>query len=262
MKSSLRYLFQYPFKDVEGLEYDTNRKKALAQFESIAGIRFKRRDLLNLAFVHRSYANEQKLKYNNEKLEFLGDAVLSLAVSEYLWRTYEDMQEGDFTKLRSFVVSEPALSNLARRLHIPHFVLVSRGEKQTGGKSKSTILADAMEAVFGAYFLDSGFKKAKQFIVSALVPEIEKVLENKHERDYKSLLQQLCQQQFRKNPVYRVTKRTGPEHKKIFWTEVRLDRRILGSGRGKSKKESEQSAASGAYKLLCKEKRINPTASL
>ncbi|MGM0431245.1 MAG: ribonuclease III [Spirochaetota bacterium] len=228
------------------------RKRELLLFEKQAEIKFRRLDLLNLAFSHRSYANEQSLDVdNNEKLEFLGDSVLGLVVSEYLYRNYtETMAEGDFARIKSFVVSEDSLADIAKRLKVDNFILIGKGEEYSGGRSKKAILADCMEAIFGAYYLDSGFKDAQQFILAYLVPEIDKVIENRHKKDYKTLLQEHAQKQFRTYPKYTVTKRTGPDHDKVFWVSVTIRNKQFGPASGKNKKEAEQEAAGIAFREL------------
>ncbi len=208
------------------------RKKELQLFEKNAGIRFRKLDFLNLAFSHRSYANESKENIeNNEKLEFLGDSVLGLVVSDYLYKTLPDKNEGDLARIKSFVVSEDSLAIIAKILKIDNFILIGKGEEYSGGRNKKAILADCMEAIFGAYFLDSGFKASQNFILLYLVPEINKVLENRH-KNY---------------PKYSLLKKTGPDHDRTFWIEVRVDNELYGPGVGKNKKEAEQHAASMAY---------------
>jgi ribonuclease-3 len=228
------------------------RKRELLLFEKQAEIKFRRIDLLNLAFSHRSYANEQNIEVdNNEKLEFLGDSVLGLVASEYLFRHYAgEMAEGDFARIKSFVVSEDSLAVIAKHVKLDNFILIGKGEEYSGGRSKKAILADCMEAVYGAYYLDSGFKAVQSFILKHLVPEIDKVLANKHKKDYKTLLQEYAQKHFRTYPRYSVVKRTGPDHDKVFWVNVTVGDRQFGPGSGKNKKEAEQEAAGIAYKKL------------
>lgn len=228
------------------------RKRELLLFEKSAGIRFRRLDLLNLAFCHRSYANESPVPVdNNERLEFLGDSVLGLTVSEYLFRTFSDtMVEGDFARIKSFVVSEDSLSEIARTIKIDNFILVGRGEEFSGGREKKALLADCMEAVIGAYYLDSGLDASQKFILQYLVPEIYKVIQNKHKKDYKTLLQEYVQKRFRTYPKYEVVDKTGPDHNKVFWVNVMINKKSYGPGSGKNKKEAEQDAAGIAFKQL------------
>jgi ribonuclease-3 len=235
-------------------EIDAERKQELQLFEKQAGIRFKKLELLNLAFCHRSFANERHNDIdNNEKLEFLGDSVLGLVVAEYLFNTLTDKAEGDLAKIKSFVVSEDSLAAIARDLRVDNFILIGKGEEFSGGRSKKALLADAMEAIIGAYFLDSGFRASRRFILRYLVPEINKVLENRHRKDYKTLLQEYVQKQFKSYPKYTLVKKTGPDHSKTFWIEVRVNDHTYGPGQGKNKKQAEQEAARIAFESLAGE---------
>jgi len=230
------------------------RRKELALFQKQAKIRFKSVELLNLAFSHRSFANEQGGAVdNNEKLEFFGDSVLGLVVSEYLLEVIPDRTEGDMAKVKSFVVSEDSLEGIARALRLDNFILIGRGEEYSGGRSKKAILADALEAIIGAYYLDSGFAAAQRFVERLLVPEIDKVREDRHAKDYKTLLQEHVQKRMKTYPHYRVIQKTGPDHDRTFQIEVRINDRTYGPGRGKNKKEAEQDAARVAWTAIQKE---------
>ncbi len=231
-----------------------DRKKELSLFEKHAEIRFRRLELLNLAFSHRSYANENPSKTdNNEKLEFLGDSVLGLVVADYLFQILPDKAEGDLARIKSFVVSEDSLAIIAKQLKVDNYILIGKGEEYSGGRNKKAILADAMEAIFGAYYLDSGLKSCRKFILKHLIPEITKVLENKHKKDYKTLLQEFAQKKFKSYPRYALVKKTGPDHNKTFWIQVSVGGEIFGPGTGKNKKEAEQNAAGMAYKSFFKQ---------
>lgn len=229
---------------------DSSRREELALFQRHSGLKFKDIDLLNLAFCHRSFANERGAVGNNERLEFLGDSVLGLAVAEYLYTELPDRVEGDLAKVKSFVVSEAALASIARQLRVDNFILVGKGEEFSGGRSKKALLADALEAIIGAYFLDSGFREARRFVLEHLVPEINKVLEDRHHKDYKTLLQEYAQKTYHAYPKYAVSKRTGPDHDRVFWMEVEVGGKSYGPGRGSNKKEAEQAAARIAYEKL------------
>ncbi len=210
---------------------------------------------MNLAFSHRSFANEQGGAVdNNEKLEFFGDSVLGLVVSEYLLGVLQDRTEGEMARVKSFVVSEDSLEGIARALRLDNFILIGRGEEYSGGRSKKTLLADALEAIIGAYYLDSGFKPVHAFVERLLAPEIHKVLEDRHRKDYKTLLQELAQKRFRSYPRYRVVQRKGPDHNRIFAIEVSVDNRTFGPGEGTNKKDAEQAAAGLAYEALVNRK--------
>lgn len=229
----------------------SERKKELHLFESHAGVRFKRIEFLNQAFSHRSFANESGGAIeNNERLEFLGDSVLGLVVAEYLYEELPDRPEGELARIKSFVVSEESLAGIARSLRIDNFILIGKGEEYSGGRSKKAILADALEAIIGAYFLDSGFKAARKFVLRYLIPEITKVREDRHRKDYKTLLQELVQKQFKTYPRYTLTDRTGPDHDKTFWMSVEVDGTVYGPGSGKNKKEAEQAAAQLAWEAV------------
>ena len=232
------------------------RKKELQLFQKHAQIRFKSLALLNLAFSHRSYANEQADGVdNNEKLEFFGDSVLGLVVSEYLVTALHEKSEGDMAKIKSHVVSEDSLAEIGRNLRVDNFVLIGKGEEYSGGRSKKALIADAMEAVIGAYYLDSGFKAVRSFIRGLLIPQINKVLEDRHKKDYKTLLQELVQKRYKSYPRYRIVHREGPDHNRTFWIEVAIGKRTYGPGTGKNKKEAEQQAAGIAYKALADKQR-------
>jgi ribonuclease III len=232
-------------------DIDSARKDELSLFQRQAGIKFKNLDLLNLAFCHRSFANERGEGIgNNERLEFLGDSVLGLAVAEWLYENLSDRPEGDLAKIKSFVVSEASLSEIARGLRVDNFILIGKGEEYSGGRAKKAILADSLEAVIGAFFLDSGFREARRFVLAFLVPEIQKVLEDRHEKDYKTLLQEHAQKNYRAYPKYVVTKKTGPDHDRIFWIQVDVGGRTYGPGKGSNKKQAEQAAAAIAYETL------------
>lgn len=230
---------------------DKERKKELHLFEQQASLRFRSIELLNLAFTHRSYANEVPEDIdNNEKLEFLGDSVLGLVVSEYLYKTLVHKTEGDFAKIKSFVVSEDILYILSKRIRVDNFILIGKGEEYSGGRSKKALLADAFEAIIGAYYLDSGYNSVRTFILKYLKPEIIKVVEDRHKKDYKTLLQEFVQKKYKTYPKYTVIQKKGPDHDKTFWINVIVKNKTYGPGIGKNKKEAEQKAASIAYKML------------
>jgi ribonuclease-3 len=235
-------------KRAAALSLKPERKKELQLFERHTGIRFRELEFLNQGFTHRSFANELgDTGENNERLEFLGDSVLGLVVSEYLYETLPDQPEGELARIKSFVVSEASLSEIARGLRVDNFILIGKGEEYSGGRSKKAILADCLEAIIGAYYLDSGFQPARRFVHQMLIPEINKVLENRHAKDYKTLLQEYVQKRMKTYPKYRVVQKTGPDHDKTFWIEVHIGDRSFGAGKGKNKKEAEQEAARIAY---------------
>lgn len=216
-----------------------HREKELLFFCELNKLSITSLELLNTAFTHSSFANEFKNGSinDNERLEFLGDSVLSLVVSEYLYNNYEG-DEGDFSKIRSFAVSEDSLAEVAVGLHLDKYLLIGKGEELTGGRHKKAILADCMEAVFAAVFLDQGFEVARSFILKHLIPRIE----HSH-RDYKSLLQEFVQKRWKAVPAYNLVRTEGPEHNQVFWYTVCVHGKTYGPQSGHSKKEAEQNAA-------------------
>ncbi|WP_184743923.1 ribonuclease III [Spirochaeta isovalerica] len=229
----------------------SKRRAELRLFEKQAGIRFKRVDLLNLAFIHRSYSNEYSQKIeNNEKLEFLGDSVLGMVTADYLFNRLPDRVEGYLAKVKSFVVSEESLDSIARSIDVDKYLLIGKGEENSGGRQKKAILADCMEAIIGAYYLDTGYREVSKFVLRFLVPQIDKVLENRHKKDYKTMLQEYVQKKYHIYPKYTLVKKSGPDHDKTFWMEVSVNGRTFGPGEGKNKKEAEQQAAEEAFAYL------------
>lgn len=232
-------------------EISQERKRELSLFQKQASIKFKNLELLNLAFCHRSFANESQIDVdNNERLEFLGDSVLGLIVSDWLFLNLPNMDEGDFSRIKSFVVSEESLAMIAKKLRVDNFILIGKGEEFSGGRSKKALLADCMEAIFGAYYLDSGFKAATDLVQRLLVPEIKVVLDNKHRKDYKTMLQEYVQKRYKTYPRYEVVKKTGPEHDNTFWVKVTVHKSTYGPAVGNNKKEAEQAVAKIAHDKL------------
>ena len=205
---------------------------------------------MNLSFMHRSVSNESNQKINNERLEFLGDAILGAVTADLLYQTLSHKAEGDLARIKSVVVSEDVLSGVALELQIDSLLVLGKGEELSGGRTKKAILADALEALIGALYVDSGYKNAHTFVSRFISAEIERVLENKHHLDYKSLLQEFCQRKFKKYPDYRLIKRSGPEHSRIFWIDVTVNGKVYGPATGKNKKSAEREAAKLAYDKL------------
>jgi ribonuclease-3 len=229
---------------------DPGRKKALAAFQKTAGLKFKCPELLNISLMHRSISNESGCKINNERLEFLGDAILGAVTATLLYKNLDQKPEGELAKIKSVVVSEDILSGIARVLQLDTVLLLGRGEEMSGGRTKKGILADALEALIGALYLDSGYKAVFQFVSRCIDPEIRRVMDRDYYRDYKSVLQELSQRLFRAYPVYRLVKRSGPEHERLFWMEVTVDGQVYGPGMGRNKKSAEQEAARMAWEKL------------
>jgi ribonuclease III len=205
--------------------------------------------LRHAALTHRSYAFEQGLEPTNERLEFLGDSVLGLVVTDMAYRSYPGMPEGSLAKLRAAIVNMTALADVARSLGLGQLVLLGKGEEQSGGRDKSSILADALEAVFGAVYLDLGLPTATKLIERLFRPRMEAYVRGEGDRDYKTILQELASQELRAMPEYRIEER-GPDHAKEFTATVYLANRLLGTGTGRSKKEAEQQAAREAFSQL------------
>lgn len=219
--------------------------KNLEALKGRLGIAWHDDGLFAQALTHGSYTyeNRQAGPEDNQRLEFLGDAVLELVISDYLYKTYPRFSEGDLTKLRAAVVCEPSLAKVARELGLGPCLMMGRGEERSGGRERPSILADAFEALLGAVYLDQGLEKAAEFAVSVLSPVIEDVLEGRTDRDYKTELQEAVQQNNDGQVNYIILKEEGPDHDKTFTSGVVYKNRIIGTGTGRSKKESEQQAA-------------------
>ncbi|MDR3303226.1 MAG: ribonuclease III [Treponema sp.] len=232
------------------LPLDVERKKVLNAFQKRIQVKFKAPELLNLALTHRSVSNESGNKANNERLEFLGDAILGAITAHLLYELLSDRPEGDLAKIKSVVVSEDILSGVALELQLDGALLLGRGEALSGGRMKKAILADALEAIIAALYLDSGYKAAYSFVGRLILPEIKRVKENRYYQDYKSLLQELSQRFTHTYPVYHLIKRSGPEHDRLFWMEVAVNGQTFGPGTGHNKKSAEQEAARMAFEAL------------
>jgi ribonuclease-3 len=212
-------------------------------------VRFRDPRILGVALIHRSYAFEQGTAETNERLEFLGDAVLGLVVTDLAFRRFPDMPEGQLAKLRAATVNMVTLAEVARDLGLGEELLLGRGEELSGGRDKSSILADGMEAVLGAVYVDRGLGAAARVIERLFWPRMSAYARGEGERDYKTGLQELAAQDVGSMPHYRVEER-GPDHAKEFTATVFLDGRPFGTGEGRSKKEAEQQAARVAYARL------------
>ncbi|KAB3535282.1 ribonuclease III [Alkaliphilus pronyensis] len=227
---------------------NVTRSKQLKQFQKIINYNFNNIKLIDVALTHSSYANEIKHRIvsYNERLEFLGDSVLSLVVSDYIFHQYKHLPEGELTKVRANVVCEPSLASKAKMIELGEHLLLGKGEDNTGGRYRDSILADAFEAVIGGIYLDGGFQEASKFILNNMIDLIELAVEGKLIIDYKTHLQELIQSKSTEKIAYRVVKESGPDHDKTFNIEIIFSNTILGAGQGKSKKEAEQNAAKEA----------------
>ena len=232
-------------------------QRVLAEFCRQYSVPFRDLTLLKLALTHRSYLSVtgQGPRESNERLEFLGDSVLGLTTSEYLYRRHPDDHEGQLTKTKSLLVSKAILSRRALRMGLGRFVLMSHSEVESGGRQRLSILADAFESVLGAIYLDQGFEAARAFIHQHLLSESDAITSDKRHTNYKSHLQEYVQNAFRTHPVYRIRSEYGPDHSKHFMVEVMVGRRTLGEGRGHNKKEAEQAAARDALEKVEKVRR-------
>ena len=215
----------------------------LRAFQEKIGYEFENRNLLLQALTHSSYANEKHMRKlsDNERLEFLGDAVLEIISSDYLFDNYPELPEGELTKLRASIVCEPTLALCAVEMSLGDYLLLGKGENQTGGRNRKSILSDALEAVIGAIYLDGGFTSAKEFVLKYILTDIE------HKQlfyDSKTILQELVQRDYKDEEIrYEIIGEEGPDHAKHFIVEVRIGEKSAGLGKGSTKKAAEQEAA-------------------
>jgi ribonuclease-3 len=230
---------------------DMQRREMLRDLEEDVGYIFEAPALLDQALTHRSHANEATSKMtDNERLEFLGDAVLDLAVSQILHEVLPPLSEGEMSKIRSHLVKEESLGRIAQSFDLGRYLRLGRGEELTGGREKISILADAFEALLAAIYLDGGFDMVYPFVEVIFQPVIAETGTGVIDRDYKTRLQELCQARYGRAPSYRLVAEAGPDHDKVFEVEIWVGARPLGRGRGRSKKEAEQSAAEDALGIL------------
>jgi ribonuclease-3 len=232
------------------LSFDDLLQKCAAIEERLA-YSFKDKQLLALAFVHRSYFNEHRdiLNQHNERLEFLGDSVLGLIVSEYLYEALPLSAEGQLSHFRSHLVEASACASYVQKLAVGEFVLLGKGERMNDGRGRETIQADLFEALIAAIYLDGGLDKAKVFFFRHFYEDVEKVL-NLPLQNWKADLQDYSQKKYQKPPIYKVINETGPDHSKVFQVSVWIDDQEVGLGVGQSKKQAEQAAAEDALKKL------------
>ncbi len=219
---------------------------SLHRLEEVVGHRFKAIELLREALSHRSYASESRSGVYNERMEFLGDSILSAVVADYLYVNFPGENEGGLSKRKSHLVSRTSLAHWAAQINLGSFLLLGVGEESSGGRSRQSLLANALEALLGALYLDGGYHAAARFIR----PWLDGLKELHPETDFKSRLQEVLQKKFRMTPAYEMTHDIGPDHDKTFHISVHLGKRLLGKGTGKSKKEAEQAAAARALDHL------------
>ncbi len=224
----------------------------LFKLEEFIDYKFKNRNLLKEALTHRSYLNEEPSwgLPHNERLEFLGDAVLELVTTEELYNRYPDYTEGQLTPIRSALVNYIMMAEVAKEIKLDEHILLSRGEARDNGRAREVILANAMEAVIGAIYLDGGYETAKKFIKTAVMAHLEEVMRKGLYKDAKSLLQEKIQEQMKVTPTYKVLSETGPDHAKIFEIGVYFGEKLIARGEGMSKQDGEVEAAKAALEQL------------
>lgn len=230
-----------------------DESRRLQELQELIDYKFNDESLLKKALIHRSFGNEnwEYKNINNEKLELLGDAVLDLIVTEYLYKNFEVATEGELAKLKSMIVSEPVLANISSELKLGNYLLLSKGEELTGGRERESILGDVFEALLGAIYLDSEINTVRDVALKYLIYKIEHINENDELIDYKTILQEYSQRVYKIIPVYEVINELGPDHKKSFEISVSIEeKKIIGRGIGKNKKQAEQLAAREACKKL------------
>ncbi len=226
--------------------------KNLNEIEEKIGVEFKDKELLLTAFVHRSYLNEHRnVKEHNERLEFLGDAVLELVVTEYLYENYNN-PEGDLTNWRSALVKTESISEAAKKLGFESHLKMSRGERASSGRSRQLILANSFEAVCGAIYLDRGYQEVKKFIHNNIIINLPRIIENKLYIDAKSHFQELAQEKEGITPKYELVSEDGPDHDKTFIIAVKIGDKVWGKGKGPSKQSAQQAAAKKALQKYIK----------
>ena len=221
----------------------------MSELENRIHYTFKNKKLLHEALSHSSYANEGKRTRSNERLEFLGDSVLSIIVAKHLFTHYTHLPEGELTKLRASLVCEKSLHEFACDFGLGEFLLLGKGEELTGGRERPSIISDAFEALLAAIYLDGGMEQARKFVLQ-FIPEHLNPKQAKGLNDYKTTLQEIIQQNKEEKIEYVPIEETGPDHDKTFVVEVHLNSNVIGTGRGKSKKQAEQFAAKEALELM------------
>ena len=230
-----------------------DESRRLQELQELINYKFNDESLLKKALIHRSFGNEnwEYKNINNEKLELLGDAVLDLIVTEYLYKNFAVATEGELSKLKSMIVSEPVLANISSEIKLGNYLMLSKGEELTGGRERESILGDVFEALLGAIYLDSEINTVRDVALKYLIYKIEHINENEELIDYKTILQEYSQRVYKIIPVYEVINELGPDHKKSFEISVSIEeKKVMGRGVGKNKKQAEQFAAREACKNL------------
>jgi ribonuclease-3 len=215
----------------------------IVELENTLNINFNNKELLKIALTHSSYANQKRNIEFNERLEYLGDAVLELIISEYLFKNCKNKSEGDLTKIRALIVCENSLYEISQKWNIGKYMFMSRGEEMTGGRSRTSILSDSVEAIIAAIYLDKGMGVARNFVIDNFCNIIKKAVRNEIVLDYKTKLQEMLQQNGEVSIAYNLIKLEGPPHRPKFFVDVLINNKKLGEGKGYTKKEAEQNAA-------------------
>lgn len=234
------------------MKLTSEQKKKLKEFEKRLGVSFKSKEHLFRALTHKSFVNEKDdhEKDHNERYEFLGDAVLELAISHILMASFPQYSEGELSKIRAAIVNEAQLAEIARKIGLGDYLNLGKGEEMTGGRDKPSLLSDAFEAVIGGLYLDRGFDKAKKFIDGLFRDVLKNVGTKDFYKDYKTRLQEVAQARFKTIPKYRLVKEFGPDHKKVFEVDLFIAKELYGVGKGHSKKVAEQNAAKVALERI------------
>lgn len=227
----------------------------MTEAEIKIGYEFKNRALLEEALTHSSYANEKKTK-SNERLEFLGDSVLSIIISDYIFRKKNKVNEGDLTKYRAILVCEQSLAEVAKKISLGSLIKLGHGEEMTGGRKRASIVSDAFEAVLASIYLDGGMEAARLWLLNLMTDAVEETLSGMHYEDYKTMLQELVQKGETGKVTYRLVSETGLDHNKVFEMEVLVDGAPQARGKGQSKKEAEQKAARVAFEMIKNGKKL------
>ncbi len=213
--------------------------------------KFKNQKLFTQAFTHRSYLNESReATESNERLEFLGDSILSFVISQHLYKTYPEFNEGILTNLRSLLVNTKSLASMAKTLEFGNYLMLSKGEEDSKGRENQSLLADCLEAYIGALFLDQGIEKVTEFLIATIIPQADAIIQKKTFKDPKSILQEFVQARKQNSPFYKVLDEEGPAHSKTFTIGVYVGDELMGTGKGKSKQIAQEDAAEQALEKL------------
>lgn len=228
-----------------------NRYRQLDKLQTIMRYRFNNKSVLNHALTHRSYVNETGVHVqDNERLEYLGDSVLALVVNEYLYRHFDEYPEGKLAKIKSAAVSERTLASMARKMNLGSFIQMGKGEENSGGRERSSILSNTLEAIIGAIYLDSGLKESRKFILGRIKDDIDIIDNLSYMRDPKTTLQEIVQKKYKERPQYVIIEEKGPDHEKEFFIDLIVNDKKIAQGHGSSKRKAEMDAARSALKDL------------